>query len=101
MTCLCPKYILSKFFYFYLFADFKCEDEGFFQHPRDCKKYFWCLDSGPSNLGIVAHQFTCPAGLFFNPAADSCDFSRNVLCQKSAKTTTTTTTSTTTRRFLK
>lgn len=39
-------------------ADFKCEDEGFYAHPRDCKKYFWCLDSGPSNLGIVAHQFT-------------------------------------------
>lgn len=42
--------------------DFKCKDEGFFPHPRDCKKYFWCLDSGPSNLGIVAHQFTCPSG---------------------------------------
>jgi chitinase len=43
-------------------SDFKCVDEGFFEHPRDCKKYFWCLDSGPSNLGIVAHQFTCPTG---------------------------------------
>ncbi|XP_028176647.1 mucin-5AC [Ostrinia furnacalis] len=68
-------------------ADFKCTDEGFFQHPRDCKKYFWCLDSGPSNLGIVAHQFTCPSGLFFNKAADSCDFARNVLCKKPAATT--------------
>lgn len=43
-------------------TDFVCKDEGFFPHPRDCKKYFWCLDSGPSNLGIVAHQFTCPSG---------------------------------------
>ncbi|XP_047991913.1 mucin-5AC isoform X2 [Leguminivora glycinivorella] len=68
-------------------ADFKCTDEGFFQHPRDCKKYFWCLDSGPSNLGIVAHQFTCPSGLFFNKAADSCDFARNVLCKKPTTTT--------------
>ncbi|KAI5637311.1 glycosyl hydrolases family 18 domain-containing protein [Phthorimaea operculella] len=67
-------------------SDFKCTDEGFFPHPRDCKKYFWCLDSGPSNLGIVAHQFTCPSGLFFNKAADSCDFARNF------RTTTTTTT---------
>ncbi|XP_022207565.2 serine-rich adhesin for platelets [Nilaparvata lugens] len=62
-------------------SDFVCKDEGFFPHPRDCKKYFWCLDSGPSNLGIVAHQFTCPSGLFFNKAADSCDFARNVLCK--------------------
>ncbi|RVE54381.1 hypothetical protein evm_000866 [Chilo suppressalis] len=85
-------------------SDFKCTDEGFFPHPRDCKKYFWCLDSGPSNLGIVAHQFTCPSGLFFNKAADSCDFARNVLCKKpaattkptTAKSTTSTTTTTTT-----
>lgn len=80
-------------------TDFKCEDEGFFSHPRDCKKYFWCLDSGPSELGIVAHQFTCPSGLVFNKLADSCDYTRNVVCSKSkpststARTTTTSTTS--------
>ncbi|KAH9632906.1 hypothetical protein HF086_002728 [Spodoptera exigua] len=95
-------------------SDFKCVDEGFYPHPRDCKKYFWCLDSGPSNLGIVAHQFTCPSGLYFNKAADSCDFARNVLCKnkdppakasttrapttKAATTTTTITTTTTTTR---
>ncbi|VVC90857.1 unnamed protein product [Leptidea sinapis] len=94
-------------------SDFKCKDEGFFPHPRDCKKYFWCLDSGPSDLGIVAHQFTCPSGLYFNKAADSCDFSRNVLCKMPSATakpttkptpkttvTTTTTSTTTTRRPL-
>ncbi|KAL6264649.1 hypothetical protein P5V15_004750 [Pogonomyrmex californicus] len=67
-------------------TDFKCEDEGFFPHPRDCKKYFWCLDSGPSGLGVVAHQFTCPSGLVFNKAADSCDYPRNVICPKTSKT---------------
>ncbi|XP_054269943.1 uncharacterized protein LOC128991185 isoform X1 [Macrosteles quadrilineatus] len=72
-------------------SDFVCKDEGFFPHPRDCKKYFWCLDSGPSNLGIVAHQFTCPSGLFFNKAADSCDYTRNVLCNKKDKSEKTTT----------
>lgn len=71
-------------------ADFKCEDEGFYPNPRDCKKYFWCLDSGPSNLGIVAHQFTCPSGLIFNQATDSCDYARNVVCAKTTTTTTTT-----------
>ncbi|KAH8342282.1 hypothetical protein KR084_000658 [Drosophila pseudotakahashii] len=68
-------------------SDFKCEEEGFFQHPRDCKKYYWCLDSGPSGLGIVAHMFTCPSGLYFNPAADSCDFARNVPCKTKKSTT--------------
>ncbi|KYM94104.1 Chitotriosidase-1, partial [Cyphomyrmex costatus] len=66
-------------------TDFKCEDEGFFPHPRDCKKYFWCLDSGPSGLGVVAHQFTCPSGLVFNKGADSCDYPRNVICPKTSK----------------
>ncbi|XP_077267426.1 uncharacterized protein LOC143900217 isoform X2 [Temnothorax americanus] len=66
-------------------TDFKCEDEGFFPHPRDCKKYFWCLDSGPSGLGVVAHQFTCPSGLVFNKGADSCDYPRNVICPKALK----------------
>ncbi|XP_032308123.2 mucin-5AC isoform X4 [Drosophila ananassae] len=84
-------------------SDFKCEEEGFFQHPRDCKKYYWCLDSGPSGLGIVAHMFTCPSGLYFNPAADSCDFARNVPCKTKKSTTvapltSTTTTTTTTAR---
>ncbi|XP_043513826.1 mucin-5AC-like isoform X1 [Frieseomelitta varia] len=64
-------------------TDFKCEDEGFFPHPRDCKKYFWCLESGPGGLGVIAHQFTCPSGLVFNKAADSCDYPRNVICPKS------------------
>lgn len=68
-------------------SDFKCEDEGFFPHPRDCKKYFWCLDSGPSNLGIVPHQFTCPSGLVFNKLTDSCDYTRNVACTKPKATT--------------
>lgn len=68
-------------------SDFKCEDEGFFPHPRDCKKYFWCLDSGPSNLGIVAHQFTCPSGLVFSKLTDSCDYARNVQCENPKSTT--------------
>ncbi|KYM85390.1 Chitotriosidase-1 [Atta colombica] len=67
-------------------TDFKCEDEGFFPHPRDCKKYFWCLDSGPGGLGVVAHQFICPSGLVFNKGADSCDYPRNVICPKTSKT---------------
>uniref|UniRef100_A0ABD2XD38 chitinase n=1 Tax=Trichogramma kaykai TaxID=54128 RepID=A0ABD2XD38_9HYME len=77
-------------------SDFKCEDEGFFPHPRDCKKYFWCLDSGPSGLGIVANQFNCPSGLVFNKLSDSCDYPRNVVCNKAKATTTTTTTQRTT-----
>lgn len=79
---------------FFFDTDFRCEDEGFYPHPKDCKKYYWCLDGGASGLGLVAHQFTCPSGLYFNPSADSCDYTRNVLCNKKATTTTTTSTTT-------
>lgn len=82
-------YIFFLNYLYILLIDFKCEDEGFFPNPRDCKKYFWCLDSGPSNLGIVAHQFTCPSGLVFNKLTDSCDYTRNVICNKIKDTTTT------------
>ncbi|XP_056648990.1 mucin-2-like [Diorhabda sublineata] len=69
-------------------GDFKCEDDGFYPHPKDCKKYYWCL-SGAGDSGIIAHQFTCPAGLYFNKAADSCDYSQNVLCSKKTQKVTT------------
>lgn len=70
---------------------FECEDEGFFNNPTDCKKYFWCLDSGPSNLGLVAHSFNCPSGLYFNKQRDSCDYAANVVCRVKKTTTVRTT----------
>lgn len=67
-------------------SGFKCESEGFYPNPADCKKYYWCLDSGPSELGIVAHQFSCPGGLIFNTNTDSCDYTRNVVCKPTTAT---------------
>lgn len=49
-----------------------------------------------AGLGIVAHQFTCPSGLYFNKLADSCDYTRNVHCEKEKKEEKTTTPFTTT-----
>ncbi|XP_022252485.1 probable chitinase 10 [Limulus polyphemus] len=68
-------------------GDFVCTDEGFFKNPKNCKKYYWCLDSGPAELGIVPHTFTCPADLYFNPLRDSCDYRRNVHCEEEESTT--------------
>lgn len=33
-----------------------------------------------AGLGMVAHTFTCPGGLYFNVLTDGCDFKRNVDC---------------------
>ncbi|XP_071748268.1 uncharacterized protein Cht6 isoform X14 [Lepeophtheirus salmonis] len=63
---------------------FVCTDEGFFPHTKSCKKYYWCLEA--AGVGMVAHTFTCPQGLFFNSLTDGCDFKRNVECgDKSTK----------------
>lgn len=67
---------------------FTCKDEGFFPNPKDCRKYFWCLDSGPANLGVVAHAFTCPSGLFFNSQTEGCDYPEKVSCRIKSSTTT-------------
>ena len=75
---------------------YDCEDEGFFPHPKDCRKYFWCLDSGPANLGIVPHAFTCPSGLYFNTKTEACDYPANVPCANQPKSA-----STRTRKVLK
>eukprot|EP00094_Tigriopus_californicus_P004624 TCALIF_04451-PA protein Name:"Similar to CHIA Acidic mammalian chitinase (Bos taurus)" AED:0.30 eAED:0.30 QI:0/0.73/0.65/0.9/0.89/0.85/20/288/2866 len=57
---------------------FECKSEGFFPHKSICKKYYWCLEA--AGLGMVAHTFTCPGGLYFNVLTDGCDFKRNVDC---------------------
>ncbi|XP_076325319.1 uncharacterized protein LOC143233222 isoform X2 [Tachypleus tridentatus] len=59
---------------------FTCPDEGFYSNTRDCRKYFWCLDSGPAELGVVPHAFTCPSGLYFNTKMEACDYPENVVC---------------------
>ena len=66
-------------------VSYDCQDEGFFPHPKDCRKYFWCLDSGPANLGIVPHHFTCPSGLYFNTKTEACDYPNNVPCAHDKK----------------
>jgi chitinase len=72
--------------------EFTCVSEGFFPHAKSCKKYYWCLEA--AGLGMVAHTFTCPTGLYFSTLTDGCDFRRNVDCgdkdDKEAQATTTT-----------
>ncbi|XP_045127406.1 proteoglycan 4-like isoform X2 [Portunus trituberculatus] len=61
-------------------SSFACRREGFFPNPDDCHKYYWCLDSGASGLGIVAHTFTCPSDLVFSKTIDGCDHPTRAKC---------------------
>nr|XP_045604735.1 mucin-5AC-like isoform X4 [Procambarus clarkii] len=66
-------------------SSFACKREGFYQNPDNCHKYYWCLDSGPSGLGIVAHAFTCPSDLVFNKVIDGCDHPSRARCSTDKK----------------
>ncbi|XP_042877960.1 probable chitinase 10 isoform X5 [Penaeus japonicus] len=64
---------------------FSCKREGFYPNPDNCHKYYWCLDSGASGLGIVAHTFTCPSDLVFNKVIDGCDHPDRAKCSTEKK----------------
>ncbi|KAK7075715.1 Cht6p, partial [Halocaridina rubra] len=66
-------------------SSFTCKREGFYPNPDNCHKYYWCLDSGASGLGIVAHAFTCPSGLVFNKIIDGCDHADRAKCNTEQK----------------
>ena len=55
-------------------AAYKCKKDGLQADPLDCAKYYWCQ-------GDAATQFSCPAGLHFNPEHLYCDWPANVDCK--------------------
>jgi len=56
--------------------EFECPsgDDGDFPDPFDCSKFYTCV-------GGMPYHNDCPAGLYFNPLIDACDFPANVDCQ--------------------
>ncbi|XP_071530245.1 uncharacterized protein Cht6 isoform X2 [Panulirus ornatus] len=66
-------------------SGFSCKREGFYPNPDNCHKYYWCLDSGASGLGIVAHAFTCPSDLVFSKTIDGCDHPTRTKCSTEKK----------------
>lgn len=55
-------------------GDFVCPGDGYFADPTDCQWFYHCA------FGEPIHE-KCPAGLYFNPIAQACDFPENVDCQ--------------------
>ncbi|XP_042218048.1 proteoglycan 4-like isoform X5 [Homarus americanus] len=66
-------------------SSFACKRVGFFPNPDNCHKYYWCLDSGASGLGTVAHAFTCPSDLVFSKSIDGCDHPTRAKCSTEKK----------------
>ena len=67
------------------------EENGFYQHPSDCQKYFQCAYG-------VAYEYTCHNGTLWNDKLKFCDWKENVDCNlsgsESESITTTVSTST-------
>lgn len=54
-------------------TDYLCLKDGFYPDPVECNIFYRCYIN-------VAHRFTCPTGLFYNPATYVCDVPSNVAC---------------------
>ncbi|EFX88888.1 hypothetical protein DAPPUDRAFT_220992 [Daphnia pulex] len=53
---------------------FECPaPNGYFPSPYSCSQYYVCLEDKP-------YLYTCPAGLYYNPALEACDWPANVNC---------------------
>jgi len=50
----------------------KCQEVGFFRHPKDCAKFYRCVDFGYRVLSVF--HFDCPAGTVFDEALSVCNW---------------------------
>lgn len=55
-------------------GEFVCVSPGIHDDPNDCVSYYNC------DASLVAHPYTCPTGLMFNPDTHTCDWPFNVDC---------------------
>lgn len=57
-------------------TDFRCPEEfGYYPHPGDCSLYFVCVFGGPL-------LESCTGGLVYSEDLQTCDWPRNVPCNK-------------------
>ncbi|KAF4519953.1 hypothetical protein B566_EDAN005452, partial [Ephemera danica] len=51
---------------------FECPDEGFFADPKDCSKFYRCVNYGNGN-GYAAFEFKCSEGTVFDESIIACN----------------------------
>ncbi|GIY83676.1 hypothetical protein CDAR_171171 [Caerostris darwini] len=55
-------------------GDPECTQEGFFRHPKDCNKFYRCVDFSGSGESFVRYDFDCPDGLHFDEVNSVCNW---------------------------
>lgn len=51
-----------------------CTRTGFFRHPKDCGKFYRCVDFHQNGMDYVVYQFDCPEGLVFDERYSTCNW---------------------------
>lgn len=52
-----------------------CQEEGFYGHPYDCKKFYRCVNEG--KIELIKYEFVCGDGTFWNDKIQACDHEYN------------------------
>ncbi|XP_015913629.2 mucin-22 [Parasteatoda tepidariorum] len=55
-------------------GDPECTEAGFFRHPRDCNKFYRCVDFAGTGESFVRFDFDCPEGLHFDEVNSTCNW---------------------------
>ncbi|GFW66259.1 uncharacterized protein TNCV_1711581 [Trichonephila clavipes] len=55
-------------------GDPDCTQEGFFRHPKDCNKFYRCVDFAGTGESYVRYDFDCPEGLHFDEVNSVCNW---------------------------
>ncbi|GFG33583.1 hypothetical protein Cfor_03477 [Coptotermes formosanus] len=57
----------------------KCEKDGYYPHPTDCKKFYRCVDwDGDKGKRFSVYYFDCPDGTIFDPSLSVCNHAQSV-----------------------
>lgn len=57
--------------------DPKCKEDGMFRHPRDCRRFYRCVDIG-SGGRFVSYEYTCPSDTVFDETSKLCLWAQSV-----------------------
>ncbi|GFT69537.1 uncharacterized protein NPIL_500371 [Nephila pilipes] len=55
-------------------GDPDCTQEGFFRHPKNCNKFYRCVDFAGTGESYVRYDFDCPEGLHFDEVNSVCNW---------------------------
>ena len=56
--------------------ELQCTQAGSFRHPRDCRRYYQCVENGPGRY--IRHDYSCPADTAYDETSRICIWAHSV-----------------------